>query len=876
MDPSFIQLMIPYYLEVAKLWHAGHVPLWNDLSGCGSPLLADVQAKALSPLHAVLMLKADMATYNLTILLELWIAAAGTFLFGRAIGLGRIAAVLPALSFVFCPFLGWFIELLGNGYMLYPPVFWLFTMAARRPTPGWACAAGVSVAALILSSHPEMSFLGTLFATLYTVLLFAFDAFESGLEPPQLRKLAVRQIGIAAVVAFCLSAPMLLPFVDYLRLADCYKFGTKTIEHIPFSVLALNMLQPTMGAASLYMGALTLLCLPVSFVIADTRLRKVLFSITITAAIGEAFTARMFPFNFLNFGPFAAVIANYAQPVTLLLIAVAAGIGMEQLVRAKVSAKSKAGKLLLMAAATVVVVPLLLRILHVPLTGLAFDTSLPPAHLDNRDWLRAVGVTLGICLLVFAKTKLKRSFGTAIVTLCIAISFIGETALARKGLALQPQFDYPSVDCIKELQKRDGRFIATGNHILKPNTNIVYGIKDLRFHNPMFPRRYRSFMGAAGAELDGFNQTFNPPLSDLISLANVKTVLSTEPVWSRHVADTAHMRDIYPAIEWDEIKLLGISVVYQPENKQAVGRLKWHVQATAKPLTYSIVLMDQFGTTIWFSDQKQLLGNAIHPGPPQQEIEFGVPLPLGTNLNQTWIVGVQIFDPQNLRFIEPKAGAVPINDHICKLFEFIPNKAAASALRKNTAAYSFISVKEDPNFSLVKEMPGSIRIYTLNAALPEAYIVHSVQAVPTAEQALFAITQPSFDPRREGIVESVGMTPPVLTNQTRITRESISITRSEPTLIKIETDSPQPGLLVLTDTFFPGWTATVDQKPAEILATNYLFRGVYLAQGSHKVVFKYAPISFTIGVNLAALCIAALILSFGYVLPRRKKRNQPR
>ena len=55
-DPSVVQLVIPYYFLLAKIWHTGVIPLWNPYSGFGCPLIGDVQATIFSPVRALFML----------------------------------------------------------------------------------------------------------------------------------------------------------------------------------------------------------------------------------------------------------------------------------------------------------------------------------------------------------------------------------------------------------------------------------------------------------------------------------------------------------------------------------------------------------------------------------------------------------------------------------------------------------------------------------------------------------------------------------------------------------------------------------------------------------------------------------------------------
>ncbi len=69
-----------------------------------------------------------------------------------------------------------------------------------------------------------------------------------------------------------------------------------------------------------------------------------------------------------------------------------------------------------------------------------------------------------------------------------------------------------------------------------------------------------------------------------------------------------------------------------------------------------------------------------------------------------------------------------------------------------------------------------------------------------------------------------------------------------------------PGYLVLADLFYPGWQATVDGNPVEILCANYVNRAVRLEVGAHTVIFKYMPDSLAHGRNI---CWAAL---FGWLV----------
>jgi len=64
-----------------------------------------------------------------------------------------------------------------------------------------------------------------------------------------------------------------------------------------------------------------------------------------------------------------------------------------------------------------------------------------------------------------------------------------------------------------------------------------------------------------------------------------------------------------------------------------------------------------------------------------------------------------------------------------------------------------------------------------------------------------------------------------------------------PDRIEIDVDAPTAGVLVVRDTFYPGWTAYVDGRPTPILRADTLFRGVEVPAGRHSVVMAFEPLS---------------------------------
>ena len=92
----------------------------------------------------------------------------------------------------------------------------------------------------------------------------------------------------------------------------------------------------------------------------------------------------------------------------------------------------------------------------------------------------------------------------------------------------------------------------------------------------------------------------------------------------------------------------------------------------------------------------------------------------------------------------------------------------------------------------------------------------------------------------------------------------------EPERVLLEVDSDGPGVVVLTDLHYPGWEVRVDGAPRELLRVNYLFRGVEVGAGPHRVEFRFAPASLRVGAVVTALSLS--LLAAGLLAGARRRR----
>jgi hypothetical protein len=76
---------------------------------------------------------------------------------------------------------------------------------------------------------------------------------------------------------------------------------------------------------------------------------------------------------------------------------------------------------------------------------------------------------------------------------------------------------------------------------------------------------------------------------------------------------------------------------------------------------------------------------------------------------------------------------------------------------------------------------------------------------------------------------------------------------------RLRVEAPRPGLVYSADSFFPGWTARVNGRPARILPANYAFRAVEVPAGRSEVELSYWPPGLTAGLLLTVLSTLVLL-----------------
>ncbi len=142
---------------------------------------------------------------------------------------------------------------------------------------------------------------------------------------------------------------------------------------------------------------------------------------------------------------------------------------------------------------------------------------------------------------------------------------------------------------------------------------------------------------------------------------------------------------------------------------------------------------------------------------------------------------------------------------------------------------------------------------------PRVLISSRARVITSPAEILDFLKQSSYRPTEEIIFEEL---PPKIFLEGSDSPGNAVIEEYSSREIIIRAELESPGILLLNDSYSPGWKAYVDGVESKIYRANYLMRAVCLETGSHTIRFLYQPSSFTIGaiISIAVLIISILLL----------------
>lgn len=157
------------------------------------------------------------------------------------------------------------------------------------------------------------------------------------------------------------------------------------------------------------------------------------------------------------------------------------------------------------------------------------------------------------------------------------------------------------------------------------------------------------------------------------------------------------------------------------------------------------------------------------------------------------------------------------------------------------------------------------KILESSTALPRIFLVNDYAIATSPKEQTSIIMQPLFNPKTTALLEES----PQFTASMNQNIGTAVLQSYEPNKIIIQTQNSIPSILIITDTYYPGWTATIDKTRTSIKRVNYAYRAIFVPEGEHAITMRFDPPSLRIGIWVSIGSILILI-AFLILYPKKK------
>jgi hypothetical protein len=297
-------------------------------------------------------------------------------------------------------------------------------------------------------------------------------------------------------------------------------------------------------------------------------------------------------------------------------------------------------------------------------------------------------------------------------------------------------------------------------------------------------------------------------------------------------------------------------------------------------------------------NQARAIGYAQHifGGPIAYTLGWANPKTVALGVNNRAVVAgvedIQGYNPIHLArydaFMRTLNGRQVQNYHQTDVFEAGLDSPLLDLLGVRYIVMPAVLAADQAEPRLTRDMPtvytdADVRILENDQALPRAWIVHSVVQMEP-EEALTQLAAGAIDPRETAVLEKPA---PPLGNSPRVAgqvtltasaADTVSVReRLDPLsgdlplvvdratiayyaadAVRLDVEAGAPGLLVLSDAYYPAWQARVDGSLTEVYVADAALRAVAVPAGKHAIEFRYASAALPLGGAITGLTLFAL------------------
>lgn len=568
--------LIPWAHQIREQWRAGEVPLWNDLVGCGMPLMANMQSAAFSPLRLLALPLPLAYAWTAEEAFKLLVALTFTFLYCRR-RYDVWPSLIGAIAFGFGTFMiAWLQFPHATVAAFLPAVLYLIDLLAERVTIARFTFAAFLGPVLLAGGHPETAAHIVFFAVLYAAWVMFVE-----------RAKLLRTLLAVSVVSLLLAAPILLPFVEALPYGDFYQqrraeshaSGTAFSDFHSLALLAHpriygerpgplwgQTLTETIGGFAGILGIAAFFGL-----LAQRRFgrnREMFFLI-----------ATVLLFLWIDDAPFVSAPLRALFSISLnarlrLLLSFVLAVQSAALIH------SRRNYIAAIAGAVIVLAIVMVK------------TQYPNA--DARTFALLTLIPSAIVLIVFPFTRVARFATVPLLALAVYAELwqaIHGWNHVSKGTNLFPRT--PMIDALLQQRGPEPYRIAGLGGTLFPNANVFFALEDARVKDPLASARYmRLLRQTKGWNPKDYYEKWSDPDTPLLDALNVKWMLTDRGV---ELADRARYRLLYDGADGRIYENTRAQPRFQARDaflsiaKKGSGNYELHVDAAKETLVTSSV-----------------------------------------------------------------------------------------------------------------------------------------------------------------------------------------------------------------------------------------------------------------------------------------------
>jgi hypothetical protein len=868
---------LPWRVFFDATLKSGVWPLWNPYILAGHPTFASISEQVFYPLNALFAVVPAQNSFGWLAWIHLSIAGIGTRAFARLHLPDDVSACLAAIVVMFAgPTVVWleypfFLSTLAWTGLL----FYFLERVLRERRLSLAVATGLVLGLELLGGHTQIDLYVAILGLIYLIWRFASILLHDRSAVPAV----VALCSLALLIGAGIGSIAFVPAIEFVGFTQRSPLSTERLlgTTLPIQNLVTFVLPNAFGTpvrhdfvgvrnyneATDYLGLLPIL-LAVPFVLARSRSSAIWAFLLGTGLFGLALYGWRPAVEVVGSLPGVRYfVLNRLATVLPFTVGLLAGVGYGALpaterrrIVSSIGALTAAG-----AVAAVIIV-----------AGEAQSHRPGPGSSVHQDLFIAlailIGSSLAILIRIWAPSRSAwRWIGPAVLVLDLfSYGWDYNTVVSPDLLGPVPVRPLGVVATGPMAPRAVG--ISTDQLTLAPNLGMLWSIPTPDGYTSEFLARYGNFADRAspisldgidpslhiGADMVNLNQARDPYLA-LLGARFIVTSPDpefpdtvrrsqdgvTQPIFGattvgsffRARQDGLHRIDVYPSLSGHPLThWLALHLKTSPSTPDHLAYVRVNPDSVVagKPLTfYFKPIPDSAGRLYYF-----------YLDAPEATAEDSVRLTVSHQPTPA--------DEPTLVDDKPVSGSLAF------------------------ATYAAPTV----NWRLLDTANGT-SVYDNPNALPRAFVVNRVR--PLTDDAFYqAMDTGAFDPKTEAAVATA---PPafaatLIEGKAPPGNATVTVDAAGPNRIDLSVMTVGPGLVVVSNSWYPGWLGSVDGTSTAVERVDAVFQGIYVPAGLHHVRLEFAPMSLRIGVTqgAAGIILAGVALAIDAVAQRKRHRRE--